>query len=53
MKRKYIFYRKDGFARISNFVERLQEKQSDSQNIEDDRCKTHNDGAGWHCKYTP
>jgi len=53
MKRKYIFYRKDGFARISNFIERLQEKQNDSQYIEDDGYQKHNDGAGWHSKYTP
>ena len=53
MKRKYIFYRKFGNAGISNFVECLHEKQNDSQNIEDDRYKTHNDGAGCHSKYTP
>jgi hypothetical protein len=53
MKRKYIFYRKDGFARISNFIERLHEKQYDSQNIEDARYKTHDDRADGHSKYTP
>ncbi len=53
MKRKYIFSRKDGFVRISNFIECLHEKQNYSQNIEDDRYKTRNDGAGWHSKYTP
>ena len=52
-EKKNIFYRKDGFARISNFLERLHEKQYDSQNIEDDRYKTHDDRADGHSKYTP